>query len=194
MDRRYLRTEKLLMKAMLELITVKPFREITITDIAAHADIARKTFYAHYEDKHQLLWRSLEAQFRSLEAQTNTLNINTLLMDSKPLSYPIFKHVADYALFYRHMLTQEDEAGFVFQLWDYIAQQSYAKHAPLRDAAPFMTVPPYLLAQMLAGAVLGALRWWLQTDMQESAEQMAYRFSQVIAPGVLQSMGLDSDA
>ncbi|MEO0597654.1 MAG: TetR-like C-terminal domain-containing protein, partial [Chloroflexota bacterium] len=67
----------------------------------------------------------------------------------------------------------------------------YKKHQPLREVAPFMSVQPELIAQILSGALLGALRWWLQGDMSDSAEQMAYRFSQIMAPGVLQSMGLD---
>lgn len=192
MDRRYLRTEKLLTQAMLTLIAEKPFHAITIDDIVTQADIARKTFYAHYENKRQLLWHSLETHFHTLEAQMNDLDVDTLLADDKPLSYTTFKHVEQYALFYRHILTQEEGTDFVYQFWDYIAQQSFEKHQPLRDVAPYMTVPPELIAQMLAGALLGALRWWVRTDMTDTAEQMAYRFSQIIAPGVLQSLGLDS--
>lgn len=191
MDRRYRRTEERLTSAMLALIREKAFQDITITDIVTTADIARKTFYAHYENKQHLLWHSLEAHFQSLEAQTNTLNADTLLMDNKPLSYPIFKHVESYALFYRSMLINTGDTQFIYQFWDYIAAQSYKKHQALREVAPFMTVQPELIAQILSGALLGALRWWLQGDMSDSAEQMAYRFSQIVAPGVLQSMGLD---
>lgn len=191
-DRRYQKTERRLKQAMLTLIRTKAFHDIRIEDLVTQADVARKTFYAHYENKQQLLWSSLETHFQELEKHTNDLNADTLLMNDKPLSYPIFKHVEEYAVFYRHMFTQEDDTHFIHQFWDYIAIQSYVKHQPLRDIAPFMTVPPKLIAQMLAGALLGSLRWWLQTDMSDSAEQMAYRFSQVIAPGVLQSMGLDS--
>ncbi len=190
-DRRYLRTEKLLVEAMLKLIARKPFQDVLIEDIVNEADIARKTFYAHYKNKEQLLWHSLETHFQMIEAETNTLNPDTLLMDNKPLTYPIFKHVEAYCVFYRNMLTQADASAFVFQFWDYLAQKSYEKHKPLRDVAPFMSVPPELMAEMLAGALLGSLRWWLKTDMDDSAEQMAYRFSQIIAPGVMQSMGLD---
>ncbi|MEM9953153.1 MAG: TetR/AcrR family transcriptional regulator [Chloroflexota bacterium] len=191
-DRRYLRTEKRLVTAMLTLIEHKPFHEITIEDIVTQADIARKTFYAHYENKQDLLLHSLITHFQLLEEQSNELNADTLLMDNKPLSYPVFKHVASYQVFYRHMLTDENNTDFVYQFWDYIAQQSYQKHQSLRDVAPFITVRPELIAQMLSGALLGALRWWLRTDMSISPEQMAYQFSQIMAPGVLQSMGLDS--
>jgi len=190
-DRRFVRTEKLLVGAMLTLIAKKPFHEILIEDIVNEADIARKTFYAHYKNKEQLLWHSLETHFQLVESQTSDLNADTLLMDNKPLSYPIFKHVEAYKLFYRGMLLQPEASAFIFQFWDYLSKASFEKHQPLRDIAPFMTVPPDLMADMLAGALLGTLRWWLRTDMQDTAEQMAYRFSQVVAPGVMESMGLD---
>jgi len=192
MDRRYLRTEKYLIEAMLTLIESRTFQDITISHIVDQADIARKTFYAHYENKHELLWDSLETHFLALEGKTDVLNVDTLLMDNKPLSYPIFAHVAQYKLFYTDMFTSNNHAPFVLQFLDYLAQKSYEKHQPLRDIAPQMTVPAELIAKLLAGALVGSLRWWLNEDIQDSPEQMAYRFSQIVAPGVLQSMGLPS--
>jgi AcrR family transcriptional regulator len=190
-DRRYLRTERLLVEAMLALIAQQPFSSITVERIVEEADIAKKTFYAHYEDKHALLWQSLLYHFEQLEEATNPLEPDTLLMDNKPLSYPVFKHVHDFATFYREMLVQGEDARFIGQFLETLAQQSYRKHQPLRDVAPFMSVPAELIADLLAGALLGTLRWWLKGDMQDSPETMAYRFSQLVAPGVLQSMGLD---
>jgi AcrR family transcriptional regulator len=191
MDRRYLRSEKLLINAMLALISEKAFAAITLHDIVTRANVARKTFYAHYESKEHLLWHSLEYHFQSLEQTMTDLNPDTLLMNNKPLSYPVFQHVAEYRLFYRTMFEQPDSAAFVYQFWDYLAQQSYRKHQTLREIAPFISVPPELTAEMLAGALLGALRWWLRGTMEETPEQMAYRFSQLMAPGVLQSLGLE---
>lgn len=191
MDRRYIRTEKLLISALLALIAEQAFQDITVNDIVERADIARKTFYAHYANKRELLWHSLAYHFRSIEETLPELQADTLLMGNKPLSYPVFKHVEAYSVFYKGMFSEQGEIGFIFQFLDYIAQQSYQKLEALRRIAPVQTVPPHLIAQMLSGALLSSLRWWLNDDMQDTPEQMAYRFSQIIAPGVLQSMGLD---
>ncbi len=192
MDKRYRRTERALTEAVIQIIKEKTWDAVTIEDIVSRADIARKTFYAHYENKEQLLWKSLETHFEMIEEQTNELNINTLLMDKKPLSYPIFKHVKEFKLFYGNVLNSANSAIFLFQFIDYLSQKSFEKHKPLRDIAPFMTVSPELMSNILSGALVGALRWWLNSDMQDSTEEMAYRFSQITAPGVMQSMGLDS--
>lgn len=192
-DRRFLRTERQLVAAMLHLAREKPYHAITVDDIAAQADIARKTFYAHFANKQQLLWHSLQTEFEAIIAESSDLNPQSLLMDGKPLSYPVFQHIYDYAVLYRDILNDNADAVFMLQLWDYITAQSFMKHAALRAIAPFLTVPPELIAHVMSGALLGAVRWWLQSDMQTSPEQMAYRFSQLLAPGVLQSMGLDGD-
>lgn len=192
MDRRYFRTERLLIQSMQGLVKEKPYRDILVKDIVERSDIARKTFYAHYVSKDALLWSSLEANFHEIEKTMGELRPDTLLAGGKPLSYPMFKHVAEYALFYKSVLIDEpEEARFVLQFMDYIAQQSFARHQPLRDAAPFMSVPPTLIAEVLSGALIGSLRWWLKNDLSDTTEQMAYRFSQLMAPGVLQTMGLD---
>ena len=191
MDRRFLRSERLLTGAMLTLISEKPFQEITVEEIVNKADVARKTFYAHFKNKHELLWHSLTTHFQTIESQLEPLNPTTLLASNKPLSYSIFKHVGDYAIFYQSMLQGDGNSHFVFQFLEYVAHQSFMRMAPLRENAPMATVPPELVADMLSGALLGALRWWLKNGMGDTPEQMAYRFSQIIAPGVLQSMGLD---
>lgn len=40
-------------------------------------------------------------------------------------------------------------------------------------------------------SLLGAVRWWLAQDNPPTPEHMAYTYCQVIAPGVLASLGLD---
>ena len=41
-------SQKLLADGLLSLLTQKPFREITIKELCAHSDIARRTFYRHF--------------------------------------------------------------------------------------------------------------------------------------------------
>lgn len=55
MDRRIVRSQKLIQEAFLALLTEKEFDEITVKDVTERADISRKTFYLHYVDKYDLL-------------------------------------------------------------------------------------------------------------------------------------------
>ena len=54
-DLRVRRTKKLLADALKELMSEKPFEKIKVVDICEKALVHRATFYAHFEDKYQLL-------------------------------------------------------------------------------------------------------------------------------------------
>lgn len=54
-DRRIRRTQKLLKESLVELMSEKAFKDITIKDITERADLNRGTFYLHYSDTYGLL-------------------------------------------------------------------------------------------------------------------------------------------
>lgn len=54
-DLRVIKTRKLIYQTLLELMKEKTFEEIKVSDICSRAMINRSTFYAHYEDKYELL-------------------------------------------------------------------------------------------------------------------------------------------
>ena len=45
-----IRSRKLIVDALADLLTEKPLDKITVTDVVSRADINRGTFYAHYKD------------------------------------------------------------------------------------------------------------------------------------------------
>ncbi len=48
-DKRLLNTKRAIISALIELLCTKDLSDITVTELAAHANINRKTFYLHYE-------------------------------------------------------------------------------------------------------------------------------------------------
>ncbi len=54
-DLRVIKTRKLIYQTLLDLMKEKTFEEIKVSDICSEAMINRSTFYAHYEDKYELL-------------------------------------------------------------------------------------------------------------------------------------------
>lgn len=54
-DRRVIRTKKAIKNAFARLLTEKDINDITISDIAAVADINRKTFYNYYSGVHEVI-------------------------------------------------------------------------------------------------------------------------------------------
>ena len=54
-DLRIIKTKKVIYEALIDLMKEKTFEEIKVSDICNKALINRSTFYAHYEDKYELL-------------------------------------------------------------------------------------------------------------------------------------------
>lgn len=54
-DPRVRRTRSLLQQAMMDLLHTKSFQSITVQDVADLATVNRATFYAHFEDKYDLM-------------------------------------------------------------------------------------------------------------------------------------------
>ncbi|MDF2660771.1 MAG: hypothetical protein K0Q94_3562 [Paenibacillus sp.] len=63
-DPRVLRTRQLILEAFYSLIPNKDIKDITIGDITKRATINRATFYAHYEDKYDLMEDALSKTFK----------------------------------------------------------------------------------------------------------------------------------
>ena len=78
-DLRIVRTKKMLHQALIELMKEKTFEEIKVCDICDKAMINRSTFYAHYDDKYELLLdfiNTLKSEFAE-EMSKYIDNLNT---------------------------------------------------------------------------------------------------------------------
>jgi hypothetical protein len=61
-DRRTQKTKKFLADALKELIEEKGYDNVTVQDIIDRANVGRSTFYAHYENKEQLMVGNIKFQ------------------------------------------------------------------------------------------------------------------------------------
>ena len=70
-DPRVRRTRRLLQDSLNTLLEEKSFGDLAITDICRQADIARVTFYQHYDSKEALLLASVAEFFATLHQTVN---------------------------------------------------------------------------------------------------------------------------
>jgi len=76
-DLRFIRTEKNIKKAFLQLLRTKPYEKIKINDIIELAEISRNAFYLHYYSKDELLDSFIDAYAaRFIEEQNRILSEN----------------------------------------------------------------------------------------------------------------------
>ena len=73
LDPRVKRTRSLILQAFGSLLAEKGFESISVQDITDKAEINRATFYAHFQDKYDLLNKAIGQMFRQ-EIEKRTLN------------------------------------------------------------------------------------------------------------------------
>ena len=66
-ERRYRRTEALLVNGLTTLLQEKSIKEITVRELADLVDINRSTFYLHYTDIYDLLEKTEERLFQQIQ-------------------------------------------------------------------------------------------------------------------------------
>ena len=152
-DFRIRRTRQRLRDALITLMQARDFEALHVQDIADTAGINRATFYLHYQDKYDLLLRCAEDEIERLTAQFTG--------DPAASLTALFMHVADHAAFYRVML---GVGLFSTRL------QAALETLPVDTSSP---APHDLFAGCRAGAILGALRWWLRQDSPPPPGEMA---------------------
>jgi AcrR family transcriptional regulator len=193
-DRRIQRTRQLLRDALLALIAEKGYHNITVQDVTDRANVARTTFYLHYKDIDDLLFSSMADMYEDLFAQWHKRTPSILDSSANPQGdVEAFQHVAQYAQFYKVMMSENGSMKFMVRVQQYLThamEQALRRYMPV-DHEP--TVPLDVLAAMLAGVEIGVMMWWIGNDMPYTPEAMARLCDRFSGPGILSVMGLSPE-
>ena len=180
LDLRQRKTRALLVKALAELMEERPFSELSVVDICSRAMVHRTTFYAHFNDKRELLSYLLS----QLEQEcVETCLPKKEMTSPKEYFLTAVKNALgffqDRRSLYLACLNSGMEAE-VHVLSDRAAQELCRRlsQPAFRDAAP--EVDPQIAARFYIGAVLALIRWWLTSDDPVPQETLLSNLSHFI--------------
>ena len=173
-DLRIRRTYKLLSESLLDLLSENKFEDISVTDICEKAMIHRTTFYKHFEDKYQLL------KFCVKEFQINFSKENNF--DYK------FNNLTDYYIntiknILEFITSPKNKSQFVALLknnrnsiqtifHETIVEDVILKLEDVKKNGNEFSVPIPMIAEFYAGAIISVIRWWFESDMTISVEDL----------------------
>ncbi len=176
-DRRSQRTRQALSEALVELIQEKDYGAITVSDIIARANVGRSTFYAHYQDKDDLLLDQMDRVIEFLSQGP-----------AQAQEFPYFpslgflQHVGgDHYELYKSLVW-----GPGMDLITKHLQKSLSQRVEqgLQNSGRDFDVPLPILANFVTGSFLILLKWWLENKRIHSPEQMDEFFRNMTLPGV----------
>ncbi len=197
LDRRVIRTRRLLREAFFALILEKGYEAVTVEEITQRADLGRTTFYLHYRDKEDLLMVSISELIDDLIEQMSHLPLRDWRLDSAHPSTAIslpFQHVANNARLYRIIVRGEGTFSATRRLREIIVQASSEMIRVLLEKEGLRLhpqVPMEVFMNYLAGSWLGLVTWWLENAMPYPPEQMALMFQKMFMRGARKVLGID---
>ena len=183
-DRRVQRTQQLLREALFALIREKGFEVLTVQDIIDRANVGRATFYAHFDNKEDLLLSGFDALRASLrERQRDALsredNVDGRLF---AFSHHMLAHVHEHRHLFRAMAGKRGGAAVENVMRKLVVDlvrddltamlARSATGAPVTDAA----------VEFIAGGFLGMLLWWLRGKAGLSVEEVNALFRRFAIP------------
>lgn len=179
-DRRSERTRQLLSDALIKLMVEKQYDLITVQDVIDKANVGRSTFYAHYQDKEDLLTSNFERVLALLDPHVDQGDAATArLLHVEGL----FQHVKDHHHLYKALMWGQGIELIFKKGQTYLSrniEQQIVLLAPQHD----LSVPLPILSNYLAGTLLTLLKWWLDNNMPYTPQRMDEIFQQLVMPGV----------
>jgi AcrR family transcriptional regulator len=184
-DRRVRRTQQLLQTALISLIQEKGFESLSVQDIIDRANVGRATFYAHFDNKEDLLVSRLDGLRASLQKRQREA-LSRERADERVFAYSreMFIHVNEHRTVFRSMVGKR--SGAVIQqlfhkmLVDLVREDVRALMAPNgRGATPHEGV-----VQLVAGGLFGLVLWWVDGPMKLPVEEVDALFRRLALPAV----------
>lgn len=166
-DRRVVRTQEAIKKALLELMNEKNFDDITIQDISDRANINRSTVYLHYLDKFDLLDKIMEEHIKNMgdfcESATE--------MDFIESTVHCMEYLESNYLFFSTMLASEGAPYFRSRFLKFNIEE-FRKDVDIKKGKNHGHSED-VIVQFVANAYVGTVEWWLKNGMPYPPRVMA---------------------
>ena len=174
-DLRIIKTNKILFDALLKLMKKKNFEKIKISDICEEALINRSTFYAHYEDKYELLVALFEEQKISLlEKLEDNENTNFSKKYFMALLNILINHIDDNREIYSAILSNNRNGILIDFLIDVIERDVRDKFKN-NDDIKKSNLPLDIIVKFYSAGLLNiGISWLTHKEKYNKEELLSY--------------------
>mgnify|MGYP002624032753 CR=1 FL=1 len=171
-DLRVIKTKKILFDSLLKLMKNKNFEKIKISDICEESLINRSTFYAHYEDKYELLIDLFEEQkialLKKLENNENIIFSKEYMME---LLNILIDHIDDNRETYSAILTNNRDGILIDFLIDAI-ERDVSDRLKNNNEIIDSNLPLDIIVKFYAGGLINIGIAWITRNEKYSKEEL----------------------
>ena len=174
-DLRVIKTNKILFEALTTLMKEKTFEKIKISDICEVALINRSTFYAHYEDKYELLLALIEDLKDNLLVELNKNEAESLSKEYfMKLLEILIDHIDSKREIYSAILSHNKNGIFVDFLID-VANRDLAKRLKDNQEIIKSNIPADIISKFYLGGIINiGVDWIINKDKYNKEQILLY--------------------
>ncbi|WP_312888905.1 TetR/AcrR family transcriptional regulator [Nonomuraea rhodomycinica] len=174
-DRRVRRTRTALARALIKLVEEHDLSRISVSDVAAGAEVSRSAFYDHYRDVHELAEDACTAMIDSLlEALPVPTHGSADMEEEATRSLTaFFASLAEHAGLYRALLGPQGSPRVADHIRRRIAAVTHDHLTGTGGDSTPQQVPHDVAAAFIAGALIGVAADWLQRGRPRPPAEMA---------------------
>lgn len=181
-DLRIIKTKKVLYEALEDLMIDNSFEEIKVSDICAKALINRSTFYAHYDDKYELLEEyinSLKDALRSeLEKNINIKNSKEYYMEMIRL---LLNHIEEKKNTYLSIMIK-NKNSILMDIVDDVINKNILEQIKEENNK---RIPSTIITKFYLGGVINVCLEWLKYDNKYSKEEIINYIDKLIPNDII---------
>ncbi len=167
-DRRIAKTRRAIADAFWALMQTRDFRDITVNDAAARAEISRTTFYHHYKDKFDWLEQTIVAYLEELTADyqlTDLQDRNAVIHNLTEMFHRISSNPQ------MCTLIQANENSQL--MYKFFRNNMMDKFHALRGPDAQLSPEEDLTVHYIAASTSALVEWWVRNNSLFSPEHLA---------------------
>ncbi len=181
-DRRVKYTKLMLKDSLIELLETKPIEKITVKEICDKADVNRGTFYSHYADQFDL-YGSIVKEFitKVIDILGNVLECGP--HDVYKSTVLVYEYAKENCKFVKILVNGRSVFGFDnhTDIFNELVHKVYLDEIKSKVANVRLVDMVY---QYVAAANLTLIKYWINTGMKETPQEMAFLAVKLTSRGI----------
>lgn len=186
-DRRSIKTKMAIRNAFAQLLSRKPLDEITVKDIAATADINRKTFYNYYSGVYQIIDEIENQMISSLDLLVSDVDFKEAMQNPRILFEKMTTVLYDDLDFYGHLLKIDRNVSLVSKITGLLKEKvksAFSSQIEV-DSGKLDVMVDYAISGMI-----GVYQSWVNSDRKQSIEEIAEIINMMCFTGIAGVMSM----
>ncbi len=188
-EQRKLETRQRLLDAAEQVFSRMGYEAASVLDITEAANVSKRTFYLHFNDKEDLVEALAMRGFIELRAQAEDKDHlvapdHTFEEGMYQVAKIIFEYVQDHPQMMLIVFGRDGSFRLQAMAREFMAQaweENIMRECEWKDEA---TVPPMIVANAMAGIIFQLMCWWSQHPNEYTPDEMAKMYVSILTGGI----------